>query len=285
MLKTQTIPTNINESLDDLYMKKKNIKNPDRKNYRKEKSEIIDKFIDDTDLQEVIKEVQSIIKNSTTSPKKTHQMAPPAGSNPNPPNTSWDREMNNLKFKKISPPLPHGSSKIISPRFSPRSLINNMNQIGFEETTSSGNYCSTPNNNLRSSSSNLFRAFSQSPSPKDCLVEVGKERILDESSEEERSIITPPLRTSNPIIYNSPFRKMIEKNQNVSDLNLEGGDIGLLSVSPPPSSKGLDDFFKNPDDDNVRVFSESVDGVNSISRTRLHSVEEIDELVFQFDSS
>jgi len=265
----------------------------------------------------VIKEVQSIIKNSTTltpqTLKKTPQIPQPVGSNPSVGETSgggWDREMKNLKFSKISPPLQHGSSKIVSPRFSPR-LINNMNLLGtsgLDETTNLNTSYISTSNNLRSSSSNLFRAFSHSPTPKGRLVsdnnnevEEGKERILEESeSEEERSIITPPLRTSNPIIYNSPFRKMIEKknNKNIPDFNQrEGGDIGLLSISPTPSfvtSSGLDDersIFLNVSNDNVvdrslRVNSDPhVDVVNSISRSRLHSVEEIDEVLFRFDSS
>jgi len=267
----------------------------------------------------VIKEVQSIIKNSTTltpqTLKKTPQIPQPVGSNPSVGETSgggWDREMKNLKFSKISPPLQHGSSKIVSPRFSPR-LINNMNLLGtsgLDETTNLNTSYISTSNNLRSSSSNLFRAFSHSPTPKGRLVsdnnnevEEGKERILEESeSEEERSIITPPLRTSNPIIYNSPFRKMIEKNKNNRNIpdfnNQEGGDIGLLSISPTPpgfvpsSGDGLNGrVFLNTSNDNIvdhclRVNSDpNVDVVNSIPRSRLHSVEEIDEVLFRFDSS
>jgi len=196
--------------------------------------------------------------------------------------------MKNLKFKKISPPLQHGSSKVISPRFSPR-LINNMNQTQVDETT-------TPSN-LRSSSTNLFRAFSSSPTPsKEKELFVVNNPILEESEsgEDERSIITPPLRTSNPIIFNSPFRKMIEK-RDIPSSNVEIG-IGLLSISPTPidlveSNEGGDEIFMKNNVLEVSqeriVVTESpyVDVVNSFCRSRLHSVEEIDELLFRFDSS
>jgi len=215
----------------------------------KEKSEIfsVDKCRED--ILDVEKEVQSIIKNSTQMKK------------------NWD-----IKFEKKSPPL-YGS-KIVSPRFCPR-LMNNLN-LNFD---TSSDICE--DRNLRSSSSNLFRAFSHSPSPKDVDTKsINQVRMLEESfeSEDERSI-TPPLRTSNPIIYNSTFGKFEKKSR------FNQVDIGLLSISPPlvPNNR-IEEIRKLTVD--VKFDSQvSADPlVVNNSRRGLNSVEEIDELLFRFDS-
>jgi len=88
--------------------------------------------------------------------------------------------------------------------------------------------------NLRSSTTNLFRAFSHSPCPSFSPSIRNEECIVDSSSEEieiiyepRSMIIEPPIRSNNPIIFNSPFVE--DKKPKIADV-----EIGLLSVSPPP---------------------------------------------------
>jgi len=153
-----------------------------------------------------------------------------------------------------------------------------MNNLNLNFDTSS-DICE--DRNLRSSSSNLFRAFSHSPSPKDVDTKsINQVSMLEESfeSEDERSI-TPPLRTSNPIIYNSTFGKFEKKSR------FNQVDIGLLSISPPlvPNNR-IEEIRKLTVD--VKFDSQvSADPlVVNNSRRGLNSVEEIDELLFRFDS-
>jgi len=73
---------------------------------------------------------------------------------------------------------------------------------------------------LRNSTSNLFRAFSHSPSPPTEDSEEGSDDILDLgiSLSGFNSIMTPPVRTTNPIILNTPFLRSepSEKKKNTT---------------------------------------------------------------------
>jgi len=72
---------------------------------------------------------------------------------------------------------------------------------------------SSDNMMINSSSSSLQSSMSHSPPPPSMITEV----------------VTPPLRTHNPITMNSPF-------STDRRLGREGAEIGLLSFSPPPSN-------------------------------------------------
>jgi len=191
------------------------------------KSESLDEM---EGLDEVEQEIQSIIFNSPIMPRPSSS---PRGG-------------------RLSPPL--GGSKIVSPRFSPR--IKHLNVPVFrEENEEIG---------LRSSTTELFRAFSHSPTPVDNVISED-ESMGDVSSEEERSI-TPPLRTSNPIIFNSRFINY-EESKSVKSV-----DIGLLSVSPSLEDMQIRSYSKI----NSGVFDPFV---NSTSKD-LNTLTEVEETLF-----
>jgi len=151
--------------------------------------------------------------------------------------------------EKKSPPIREVSNMtIVSPRFSPKFKNNNLT------VTRDGDEPS-----LRSSTSDLFHTFSPSPINNNTIS--SDDNSEDESFSREETI-TPPLRTSNPIIFNSPFIK------NGEIKTVKSVDIGLLSLSPPPYFGTEDNNYNN------RTIFETF--VNT--RKELETVSEIDEI-------
>jgi len=92
--------------------------------------------------------------------------------------------------------------------------------------------------------------------------------------------MTPPIRTTNPIILNSTFN--ILGNEKKKEKSVE---IGLFSISPPPFFEDSLDNLMQSTDWNESTFVSSDDDVNSIyiSKKKILPIVEEDDEVFHLD--
>jgi len=146
----------------------------------------------------------------------------------------------------------------------------------------------SPKFDLRSSTSELFRALSHSPTPdrEDSISSQSEEMELGNSTIGSQTfppyVMTPPIRKTNPIMLNSTFILDKEKKKTKTV------EIGLFSISPPPMMNDELQFLRNDSlfPGNISLTSSS-DGVDTFNRKmknqKLPKVEEDEESIFHLD--